>query len=232
MILKEIYHKEFMRRKVDEQYLQKYENVIVLGERFIEQYYVVVFQVEKDRATKYYILIENIKKAELIELERFELNRIYVVFNKKRFEKQVINERLLKKIYKNGLFKKIEIGLIELKDKNGKVKTVLNKKKESLWDLNRLVVSLYQNILGFEIHHIDEDPMKNHICNLLKIEEKLHDWLHNHVDDYKKRVQFCLEMQNKQKKKICTKHRNTLAQREELTIEKLKGIISNEKKEK
>jgi len=46
MILKEIYHKEFMRRKVDEQYLQKYENVIVLGERFLEQYYVVVFQAE------------------------------------------------------------------------------------------------------------------------------------------------------------------------------------------
>lgn len=45
--LKHLYQ-DFMREKVDREYLQKYENVKVLGERFLGKYYIVVFEVNME----------------------------------------------------------------------------------------------------------------------------------------------------------------------------------------
>jgi len=98
MLLKEIYRKEFMRRKVDEQYLQEQENVIVLGERFLGNDYVLVFQAEKDNVRKYYLLNENIKKSNLLKMTHYDNNYNYHVANKNIFN----NDKLCKKLHNYG----------------------------------------------------------------------------------------------------------------------------------
>lgn len=45
MILKESYQ-QFLRWVADKKWLRKYKNAIVLGERFIGSYYIVVFESE------------------------------------------------------------------------------------------------------------------------------------------------------------------------------------------
>lgn len=46
MNLKQYYHK-FLREFIDKNWLQSYPNAIVLGERFIGHYYIIVFQADE-----------------------------------------------------------------------------------------------------------------------------------------------------------------------------------------
>ena len=47
MNLRQNYH-QFMRQLVDKKWLSKYENAVVLGERFIGKYYIVIFESESE----------------------------------------------------------------------------------------------------------------------------------------------------------------------------------------
>lgn len=50
--LKQLYQ-EFMRRRVDEKWLAQYNYVTVLGERFLNGSYVVVFEVDEIKELHY-----------------------------------------------------------------------------------------------------------------------------------------------------------------------------------
>lgn len=211
MILKEIYHKEFMRRKVDEQYLQKYENVIVLGERFIEYYYVLIFQAQDNNKLAFYLLIENIKKPYLAKAKHYSNKDGYYTANKTIFN----NKRLKSKLHNNGLHAK-------------------KKNKENDYPtsflIHRLVSCLYQNIFDYEIHHINKANQQNNVCNLVKLRQKRHRWVESLPINIG--IAISLRMQRRQKRKMFKVKRQTLAQNERLILEILKKENNNEKKEK
>lgn len=212
--LREIYHKDFMRKKVDKQYLQQYDSVIVLGENFIGKYYLVIFQT----GNMYYLLIENIKTPYLVKMKHYTNSGGYHVANKSIFNKKPLKGKLCRNLLINGLH-------ANKKDKES------DYPKSFL--LHRLVTCLYQNTLGYEIHHINKDRLQNNVCNLVKARKKRHDWIHKLPDDVG--IGVSLRMQRRQKRKIYKQQRNTLAQNENLIIEilnKSKRGKKNEKEEK
>ena len=202
MLLKEIYRKEFMRREVDEQYLQEQENVIVLGERFLGNDYVLVFQAEKDNVRKYYLLNENIKKSNLLKMTHYDNNYNYHVANKNIFN----NDKLCKKLHNNGLHE------FKRDKEEDYPKSFL---------VHRLVACLYQPIFEHEIHHIYKNRQQNNICNLVKLRTRRHKFVEK-LPIYTG-IDVSLRMQRRQKKQIFKVQRRTLSQNTKLILEILQG---------
>lgn len=152
---------------------------------------------------KRYILIENIKEPILVELAEGSNGSGYIVFPKSNLDK--LPQGLRIKLINNGLYKSIESA------KNS---------FDSYFNLHRLVLCLKQNIVGFIVHHIVNNPEINNICNLLKVTEKEHTYIHGlgnevgQAESYKK--------QGEQVKKS----RATLAKNYELVLKilKLRGL--------
>lgn len=211
MNLKYLYHKQFLREKIDREYLLKYNDVKVLGENFVGKYYVVVFQSTENGKLHHYLLIENIANSNLIKMEQSDENKKYIVFKKMKFKRQLANYNLCMKLFKNGLYESYQSAI---------------NRNDNLFSQHRLVACLYQNIQGQKIHHIDKNKKNNDVCNLVKLREKRHDWVDKLLVDIGKQVS--VRMQKRQKRKIFKSTRNTLAQK--LILEILKTEITNEKK--
>lgn len=205
MKLKQTYQ-SFMRQRVDEKYFQGFSSVNILGEGFLNEFYIVIFLANdwlSPFIDRYYILIENIEKPILIELRRAPHKDNYVVFCKDDLRHN-IPKALFNALIKNGLYEKAVNGL---------------KKNNSYFGLSRLVACLYQNIIGVRVHHIHKNVGLNDVTRLLPVRENIHDILDALPVD--EGVKKSIEIQIRQKKKIF-KHRNTLASDDDLILDILK----------
>lgn len=186
----------FLRSYVDKKYFQQYENLTVLGERFIGRYYIVVYQIEKNGLITYHVLIENIKAPKQINLIQVPNEDNYIVFKKHDLCRQLRNHKIYKILANNGLYKNIDAGL---------------NKNNNHFSIHRLVFCIYLDIKNREIHHIDKDnETRNDICNLIRVFEDSHDTLDG--KDLSVSIPMSLRIQNRHKRKIFKQPRNTLTQ--------------------
>lgn len=150
-----------------------------------------------------FILIENIENPILIPLKEGTNRDGYIVFAKSNLEK--VPKKIKEKFFNNGLYKKLASALNEY---NG------------LFNLHRLVLCLYDNILEYEVHHIGKNPFVNNICNLIMVKRELHIEI-DKMPIEEGKVES-LNLQNKLKDKLFKPSRNTLSQNPKLIIEILK----------
>ena len=192
--LRKKYH-IFMRELVDNKYLKNFENVKVLGEKFIFNYYIVIFQsLTRGKPLRVYIVVENINNPILpLDLQVFKNYSRYIV------TKQNLLKNLPKKLYKklidNGIFEKLETA---------------QSVKNSTFSVHRLVLSLYTECLNQKVHHIDYRRGFNAIYNLINVIESKHIKLHKL--DKKVAIIESIKEQNKLKLKLASLKRNTLAE--------------------
>lgn len=186
----------FLRDYVDKKYFQQYENLTVLGERFIGRYYIVVYQKEKNGVITYHMLVENIKKHKLISLSQARNDDNYIVFQKHNLCRQLKNVKIYNCLANNGLYQSSDAGIIS---------------KNNRFSIHRLVFCLYLDIKNREIHHITKDiEARNDICALIRVFRHSHDVLNRKSLEIS--VPMSLRIQNRHKQKIFKLPRNTLTQ--------------------
>lgn len=152
----------FLRAYVENNYISKYKNALILGENFLGSYYVVIFENFEVLKVKRFLLIENISQPILLELKPTPNTDGYITMSKKHLNKN-LPKKIIKSFASRGYASTIEIGL----------KT----NKSFCW--HRLVACLYYNCLGKEIHHImPEDKTCNDITNLVPLKKHFHNNLH------------------------------------------------------
>lgn len=211
MFLTQYYH-IFLRLLIDEMYFQNYDDVTVLAERFVGRYYIIIFIAVENSIKTHYMLVENIKKPNLIEFEEDSINKLYSTYRKHWFKAQLKNNRLYRRLAHMGLYKRIKSGL---SNDNG------------LFNQHRLIMCLYQNILGMEVHHISKNKKQNEICNLVRFFHDSHAWVDNlPLEATEIGVEVSLRMQKRQKKKIFKPNRQSKVQNEYLVLELLKKEVA------
>ena len=208
--LKKMYNEEIVKKKIGER-LRRYDNPIILGSTFVGRYNVSVFQ-HGTKDLGYGLLVENIRKPMLVDFRRVKHRDGYVTFKKNQLRLKIPSP-LYKMLVRNGLYQTKESGF---------------NKNNSYLLLNRLVMCLYQNIIGDEVHHIDKNLEINNIFNLLKISHGLHDKIDNMPIE--EGIKVSRVMQAKDKCKIFKQPRNTLAQNPNLILELLRQNKTSTKK--
>lgn len=152
----------FLRAYVENNYISKYKNALILGENFLGSYYVVIFENFEVLEVKRFLLIENISQPILLELKTMPNADGYITISKKHFSSN-LPKKIIKSFANRGYTSTIEIGL----------KT----NKSFCW--HRLVACLYYNCLEKEVHHIMlEDKTCNDITNLIPLKKDFHNNLH------------------------------------------------------
>ncbi len=142
-------YQQFLREKIDEKYLNS-PYTEVLAENFIDNLYFVVYEiVTTDGILRRFLLIANIKKDILIELNQWHHDEGYIIFGKSNLRKN-ISDKIYQKLAERGLYQ----------TKNNALKT--NSKP---FLLSRLVCCVYQNILNLEVHHIHSNLILNDVNN-------------------------------------------------------------------
>lgn len=136
----------------------------------------------------WYLIIENIKDSQIIELKRNNnFKDGYIRINKSELRK--MPEKLYKKLVNNGLYKGGEyIGFNE------------NNSESSI---HRLVSSIYYPCENLEIHHISNISNENQITNLVPIYKSL-----NQKFERMNFVESCNIARNKQIKLIKRYHKS------------------------
>lgn len=202
--LRQKYHM-FMREFVNNKYLKNFENVKVLGERFIFNYYIVIFQsFTRGEQLKIYIIVENINNPiKPLDLQAFKNSHGYIVTKQSLLKN--LPEKLYKKLIDSGIFEKLE--------------TAQNQ-KDSTFSIHRLVLSLYTWCLNQKVHHINYCRGFSAICNLINLIKQKHNKLHRSSKDNAKIES--LKAQNKLKRKLVKPRKNTLAENSILELLKLK----------
>ena len=181
-----------MKELIFKSYLKNYESVEILGQNFLENLFVTVFETKKQNSTFRYLLIENIKKSVVYELKILPNLDGYIVFCKQDYARKIpLNIR--KKFAKKGIAMTHERGL---------------KNNKSLC-FHRLVASLYYNCLNLEIHHIDKNKHNNFFENLVPLTAQKH-----------KEIENCFELSLKEKENLTNKTKNkiTLAKNDNLIL--------------
>jgi len=178
----------------------------ILGDGFLGHYYIVVYKASDFLSPflfRYYVLIENIKKPIIVELKRASHVDNYVVFMKKNLRDNIPVD-LYNSFVERGLCSNIENGRKEADLRVG---------------IYRVVLCLYQNILGQDIHHIYKDIELNDITNIVPLEVSPH----KRIDkiEIEKGIAESLAIQKEQKCKIF-KEKQTLANNKEIILELLK----------
>lgn len=210
MFLTQYYH-TFIRLFIDQIYFQQYDDVIVLGERFVGRYYIIIFIAIENGIKTHYMLIENVKKPNLIELQALTLNPKYIVYATQWFKVQLKNNHLYKKLVNMGLYRSLESGL----------------KKDSIFSQHRLIMCLYQNIIGWDVHHISKDKKQNEIGNLVRLFHKRNVWIDNlPIEATEIGVEISLRMQKRQKRKIFKPCRQSKMQNVRLVTELLQMEVA------
>lgn len=210
MFLTQYYH-IFLRLFIDETYFQNYDDVTVLAEHFVGRYYIIIFIAVVNGIKTHYMLVENIKQPNLIELQALTLNPKYITYPTLWFKAQLKNNRLYKRLVNMGLYKSLESGL----------------KKESIFSQHRLIMCLYQNILKMEVHHISKNKKQNEICNLVRFFHDSHKWVDNlPLEATEIGVEVSLRMQKRQKRKIFKPCRHSKMQNKRLVTELLQKEVA------
>lgn len=201
--LKEKYCR-FMKELIFKSYLKNYESVEILGQNFLENLFVTVFETKKQNSTFRYLLIENIKKSVIYKLKILPNLDGYIVFCKQDFAKKLpLNIR--RKFAKRGIAMTYERGLKDSKS----------------FCFHRLISSLYYNCLNLEIHHIDKNKHNNFFENLVPLTAQKHKEIENNINCIKLSLEEKSNLANKTKSKI------TLAKNEDLIMEILNLKLQN-----
>ncbi len=192
--LRKKYH-IFMRELVDNKYLKSFENVKVLGEWFVFDYYVVIFQsITKNSQLKVYIIVENINRPVIpLDLQISKNSNGYIITKQNILK--TLPKRLYQKLVKNGVFEKLE--------------TEQNK-NNSTFSIHRLVLSLYTGCLNQKVHHINFCRNFNAIPNLINMIKPKHD--KTHKLRRKDAILWGLKDQDKLKVKLFKPKKHTLAE--------------------
>lgn len=208
-------YRNVMRSKVNSKYLNS-KNIIVLGENFVKDSYVLIAQTAEfgtKGITSLIIIIENIENPMVIEFTTKINQKGYITASKKRLKKQ-LPQWLYKFFILRGLNIDLETGW------NG----------ESDFLVSRLVACLYYNILGLEVHHWDYLPTENnYIWNLVPVEEEVHDYWK--TLDRTEEHYLALAQEAKLKKKYFQGENGTKASNAVIKILKLKEDMYEEKQD-
>lgn len=150
-----------------------------------------------------YVLIENIERPVLIKLDEDWHKDGYIIFRKRNLYK--LPKQVKKYLIKNGLYKSIESA---------------NNSHDNLFNLHRLVLCLYVNIVGYIVHHIENNVNINNISNLVRVTQAKHDEIELLGLDAGKKESY------REQKRLCKLKRKTLAEDEELVLKilKLRGL--------
>ena len=63
-------YRDFLREYIDKKYLQQYNNLIVLAENFVDNYYVVLFETQED--TLYHTMpVNGLQRSVLVGQDQF-----------------------------------------------------------------------------------------------------------------------------------------------------------------
>ena len=153
-------YKNFIREKISNQYLAQRKGYLILGDGFINGYYLAIISInnEYSNVQNYYLIIDNCKTPKIIELKQTEQASQYV------------------KLDKPYLLKNMPVNILYYLAKQGLCTTKNNaiKKESNPYLLHRLVMCLYYNIIGLTVHHNNKNPQVNHINNLTPLEDTLH----------------------------------------------------------
>ena len=79
----------FLRAYVENNYISKYKNALILGENFLGSYYVVIFENFEVLKVKRFLLIENISQPILLELKPTPNTDGYITMSKKHLNKNL-----------------------------------------------------------------------------------------------------------------------------------------------
>lgn len=161
-------YRDFLREYIDKKYLQQYNNLIVLAENFVDNYYVVLFETQED--TLYhtmpvihrFILVENIEEPIIKELKALPHPDGYITMSKAELAK-IVGDKLYNKLVCRGIATTKEIGY----------------RKNNRFSWHRLVACIYYNCLDKEVHHINKVRIDNNIKNLIPLEKQEHAQIEN-----------------------------------------------------
>ncbi len=198
-------YKNFIREKISNKYLIHKKHYLVLGDGFINGYYLAIISSNNEyiNLQNYYLIIENCKTPKIIELKQTELASQYV------------------KLDKPYLLKNMPANILYYLAKQGLCTTINNaiKKESNPYLLHRLVMCLYHNIISLTVHHNNKNPQVNHINNLTPLEDTLHKRL-DRIENSEKYTDKTNFYNQKFKTKYFKPSKNTLANRDKniLTI--------------
>ena len=106
--LKKLY-KDFIREKVNDKYIAHNINCQILGENFVENYYILLMQDWNHSLSKkssdYYLLIENCREPKFLKFKQIDKLNAYVRIKKKILEQ---HKTLFSLLVKHGLFYNLE----------------------------------------------------------------------------------------------------------------------------
>ena len=217
-------YRQFLREYVDKKYLQHYKNVTVLGENFVDNYYVVLFETQEDSLyhpmpeMRRFILVENIEKPILSKLIPQPDKKGYITMKKSEL-KGIVGNRLYNKFANQGIATTKEIGL--------------RTNKRFCW--HRLIACLYYNCIDKQIHHINRHISDNSINNLVPLKESTH----KKIDNFDFNGNFLsIDYQEHEKYKI-RRTKRTIAKDDDVIMDiihfslnghKIKTIINKKKR--
>lgn len=176
----------------------------------MDSVYIVIIELKNTK--KIFVIVENIKQSKIEELKTFLNPKGYIVFNSNSL-KQITGDNVYKKFLKKGLF------------------ATYNKQRaeQSRTSIQRLVACLYDDVKGFDIHHINKDKENNQINNLVPLDSYTNKKIDNYP--YKKMVKFGKEEHDKWFNKINKPKRNSLASNPCLQLEIIEYLINHSSKE-
>ena len=204
-------YRKFLREYVDKKYLQQYKNVTVLAENFVNNAYIVLFEIQEDfsfhhmPAVRRYILVENVSKPILSELKLVPNSDGYITMNKSVLA-QILGEKLYKCLAQKGLAMTEE--------------TALSLNNRFCW--HRLVACIYYNCIGKEIHHINKDVTDNNINNLVPLKKNEHQTIEKMDSENCKNISLWYQDQEKIKRR---RKRETIASNDNVIKEIIESFL-------
>ena len=204
-------YKNFIREKVNQEYIYRNENCKILGESFVKNYYCILIQdwnnVKSKTFSNYHLIIENCKNPKIYKFKPILRNDRYI-----RVEKSELynNQKIFELFIKQGLFKNPD--------------KAFNKINNQIL-IHRLCLCLYTNIIGLEVHHNNKDKSFNAISNLSPIKKEYHLKL-----DSLTGKDFVIETEKIHKEfthKYFKEKRNTLSSRDNIVLNILQDIQKN-----
>lgn len=196
-----ILYKTFIREKINSLYIADNSNCKILGENFVDKYYMLIMEDwnlnKNHRKPDFHLIIENCINPEVLTFKYINRNDRYV-----RIEKQIVqNHEVFKYLVKQGLFLN---------------PSTADNENNSQILVHRLVLCLYDNICGFECHHGDKVKNNNGISNLMPIEH----FNHKKLDDAPtpKFEEQTKALQKEFITKIFKAKRNTLSSRDRIVF--------------
>lgn len=155
-----ILYRNFVRAKVNKEYICNNSKCKILGENFVGRFYFLLMEdwnrTNNEFDPDFHLIIENCKNPKVLKLKHIHRKDKYIRVEKKILEQ---DKNIFKTLVKQGLFK----------DSSTAYKSTNNQVL-----IHRLNLCLYKKLLGLECHHGDKNKSNNSILNLTPIEHEKH----------------------------------------------------------